>query len=244
MTAVAESNGVPADVAHGGPRVRLQVDEKLYLRNPTSTQLGERIVQHSILMIDELGYEAFTFRKLAGRIGTTEASIYRYFKSKHRVLLYLTSWYWCWMEYRLLVATANVASPEERLRIALRELTQPILEDDSTPLIDETALYRVVVAESSKTFLHHDVDLENREGLFLSYKRLCLTVADMIRAVNPDYAYPAALVSTVVESSHLQKFFAEHLPRLTEVQHAEADRSTTAFLTELVLRAIRRETPC
>jgi hypothetical protein len=46
----------------------------------------------------------------------------------------------------------------------------------------------------------------------------------------------------VVESSHLQKFFAEHLPRLTEVQHADADRSTTAFLTELVLKAIARDT--
>ena len=234
---------MPADATHGGPRIRLQVDEKLFVRNPTSTDLGERIVQHSILMLDELGYEAFTFRKLAQRIGTTEASIYRYFKSKHRVLLYLTSWYWSWMEYRLLVATANVSSPEDRLRLALRELTQPIHEDDSTPRIDETALYRVVVAESSKTFLHHDVDLENREGLFRSYKRLCRTVADMILAVNPDYAYPVALVSTVVESSHLQKFFAEHLPRLTEVQHAEADRSTTAFLTELVMKSIVPERP-
>ncbi len=241
MTAEAGFNGRSADGAYSGPRILLQVDEKLFVRNPTSTELGERIVQHSILMLDELGYEAFTFRKLALRIGTTEASIYRYFKSKHRVLLYLTSWYWCWMEYRLLVATAHISSPEDRLRLALRELTQPIHEDESTPRIDETVLYRVVVAESSKTFLHHAVDVENREGLFRSYKRLCRTVADMVLAVNPDYRYPVALVSTVVESSHLQKFFAEHLPRLTEVQHADAGRSTTAFLTELVLKAIARD---
>lgn len=241
MTAEGGFGGVSADAAYGGPRILLQVDEKLYLRNPTSTDLGERIVQHAILMLDELGYESFTFRKLAQRIGTTEASIYRYFKSKHRVLQYLTSWYWSWMEYRLLVATAHISSPEDRLRLALRELTQPIHEDESTPRIDETALYRVVVAESSKTFLHHDVDVENREGLFRSYKRLCRTVADMVLAVNPDYRYPVALVSTVVESSHLQKFFAEHLPRLTEVQHADAGRSTTAFLTELVLKAIARD---
>jgi AcrR family transcriptional regulator len=235
------SNGRAADSVHGSPRIRLQVDGKLFVKDPTSTDLGERIVEHSILMLDEMGYEAFTFRKLAERVGTTEASVYRYFKSKHRVLLYLTAWYWSWMEYRLLVATVNVSSPAERLRLALRELTQPILEDESTPRIDERALYRVVVAESSKTFLHPDVDVENREGLFLSYKRLCRTVADMIVAINPAYRYPVALVSTVVESSHMQKFFAEHLPRLTEVQHAEADRSTTAFLTDLVFKTIARE---
>ena len=203
-----------------------------------STELGEHIVEHGILLLDEMGYEAFTFRKLADRVGTTEASVYRYFKSKHRLLLYLISWYWSWMEYRLLLATANVASPHDRLRYALRELTQAIVEDESTPRIDETALYRVVVAESSKAYLNREVDLENREGLFSSYKRICRTAADMILEINPTYAYPVALVSTVVESSHMQKYFAEHLPSLTEVSVGEAEHSTTAFLTELVFKTI------
>ncbi len=219
-------------------RVRLQVDEKLSLKDPMSTELGESIIEHGILMLDELGYEAFTFRKLAERIGTTEASIYRYFKSKHRLLLYLTSWYWSWVEYRLLLATANVPSAEERLRLALRELTQKIYEDESTPRIDEVALYRVVVAESSKVYLNSEVDAQNRDGLFRSYKRLCRTVADIISEVSPTYRYPVALVSTVVESSHLQKYFSEHLPALTEVRDANAGFSTTEFLTELVFRAI------
>jgi|APMI01.1.fsa_nt_gi AcrR family transcriptional regulator len=228
--------GLP--VAPAGPRIRLQVDAHCYLKDPTSSELGERIVEHGILMLDELGLEEFTFRKLAQRIDTTEASIYRYFRSKHRFLLYLTSWYWCWMEYRLLVATQNIADPAERLRRALHTLTQPIVNDEATPRIDEAALYRVVVAESSKSYLQHDVDASNREGLFRSYKRLCRTVADMVVAVNPAYRYPVALVSTVVESSHMQKHFAEHLPSLTEVSHADADSSTTSFLTELVFRAI------
>jgi AcrR family transcriptional regulator len=222
----------------GSQLIRLHVDEKLYVKDPTSSDLGERIVGQAILLLDEIGYEAFTFRKLAQRIGTTEASIYRYFRSKHRLLLYLTSWYWSWMEYRLLLATSSVVSSEERLRLAIHELTQPIREDPATPHIDEEALYRVVVAESSKAYLNQHVDEENKEGLFLSYKRLCRTVADMITDVNPSYEYPLALVSTVVESSHLQKYYAEHLPRLTEVRHADADRSTTAFLTDLVFKAI------
>ena len=100
-------------------RVALQPDERLFVKDPMSSALGEDIIEHAILMLDLLGYEAFTFRKLAERIGTTEASVYRYFRSKHRLLLYLTAWYWSWMEYRLQLATANVPSAEERLRCAI-----------------------------------------------------------------------------------------------------------------------------
>lgn len=203
-----------------------------------TSDLGSAIVEHSILMIDEMGYEAFTIRKLAERIGTTEASVYRYFKNKHRMLLYLIGWYWAWTEYRLVLATVNVVDPRERLRLALRELTGAIEDDVLSPHIDEAVLYRVVVAESSKVYLHRDVTDENREGLFLGYKRLCASVADVIREVSPTYVYPVALVSTVVEISHLQRYFSEHLPRLTDVDRARPDGSTTEFLTEMVFKTI------
>ncbi|WP_411282295.1 TetR/AcrR family transcriptional regulator [Gemmatimonas sp.] len=223
---------------HDGVPIQILVDEKLFLKDPNSSDVGLRIIEHGIQLMDEIGFESFTFRKLADRIGTTEPTIYRYFRGKHRLLLYLTSWYWSWMEYRVHVATSNVTAPDDRLRNALEALTQPIHADDVTPHIDEAALYRIVVAESSKVYLNKLVAAENREGLFRSYKRLCRRVAEMISAVNPVYAYPVALVSTVVESSHVQKYFAEHLPSLTEVTHLDADHSTTVFLTEMVFRTI------
>jgi AcrR family transcriptional regulator len=231
------------NVSVNGVRVTLHVDEKLYGKDPNSSDMGRRILEHSIGLINEIGFESFTFRKLAQRIGSTETTVYRYFPSKQRLLLYLTSWYWNWMEYRLLLATSNVVSAEQRLRLALRELTQPIVADDATPHIDEGALYRVVVAESSKAYLNRAVDEENREGLFRSYKRLCRTVADIIKEINPEYRYPAALVSTVMESSHMQKYFAEHLPALTDVSPHNRDGSTTDFLTDLVFRAIQPGAP-
>ncbi|MCC7001156.1 MAG: TetR/AcrR family transcriptional regulator [Gemmatimonadaceae bacterium] len=218
--------------------VRLTMDPKFHLKDPATSDLGMAIVGRGIELIDELGYEAFTFRKLAERIGTTEASIYRYFKSKHRLLLYVTAWYWNWLEYRVMIATVNVVDARERLRAALRALTRRIERDDLIPHIDEAVLYRVVVAESSKVYLHRDVTAENRDGLFLSYKRLCRSVAEMIAAVSPTYRYPVALISTVVESSHLQRYFSEHLPRLTDVDRDDPDASTTDFLTEMVFKAI------
>lgn len=218
--------------------VVLRVDAKFYIKDPTTTALGRSIVEQGIVMIAELGYEAFTFRKLAERIGTTEASVYRYFKSKHRFLAYLIAWYWTWVEHRVLYTTVSIIEPRARLRRALFELTRRIERDDSIPHVNEEVLYQVVVAESSKVYLHRDVTAENREGSFLGYKRLCRIVADMVTAVDPSYPYPVALVSTVVESSHLQRFFSEHLPRLTDVDRERADASTTEFLTDLVFRVI------
>ena len=218
--------------------IKVHVDAKLYLRDPTSTTLGIGIVEHGILMLDEIGYEQFTFRKLAERLGTAEPSIYRYFRSKRSLLLYLTAWYWSWLEVRLMFATANIASAEDRLRRSLLVLTQPIIDDESTPHVDEAALYRVVVAESSKVYLQRDVDAENREGLFRSYKRLCQTVGVIVTEINPDYPFPVALISTVVESSHMQRFFAQHLPSLTEVDRGNPDATLTDFLTDLVFKAI------
>ena len=60
-------------------RFQIPVLEEIALRNPQSTQLGRRIIENSIEMIDELGMEQFTFKKLAQEAGTTEASVYRYF---------------------------------------------------------------------------------------------------------------------------------------------------------------------
>ena len=81
--------------------VKIAINEKLYLKDPESSELGKRIVEKSIVMINELGFDGFTFKKLGIAIKSNESSIYRYFENKHKLLLYLTSWYWGWLEYQL-----------------------------------------------------------------------------------------------------------------------------------------------
>jgi AcrR family transcriptional regulator len=63
-------------------QVQLKMNEKLFVRNPEQTMLGRKIIQRSIQLIQENGFESFTFKKLAEEIGSTEASIYRYFENK------------------------------------------------------------------------------------------------------------------------------------------------------------------
>ncbi len=219
--------------------IKIKVEEKVYLKDPETSEKGRDIIKHGIFMIDELGLEAFTFRKLAERIGSTEATIYRYFESKHMLLSYLISWYWNWLEYRLVFATNNIESAEARLRIAIRVLSGRIENDMDFEHIDEVTLQRIVVAESAKAYLTKEVDVNNQEGFFLSYKRLCKRIADIVQEVNPSYKYPASLVSTVAESAHYQKFFALHLPSLTDIQDDNRNQLED-FLTDMVFKTIER----
>jgi AcrR family transcriptional regulator len=218
--------------------IQIKINEKVYTKDPSSSDLGKKIIENSIALIDELGFEAFTFGKLAEKTQCTEASIYRYFENKHKLLIYHLTWYWTWMEYRLTLATANIKLPEERLTIAIRLLTSPLESEPRIQQVDEAALYRIVIAESQKVYLTKNVDEENKKGLFFSYKRLCKKAAGIVREINPDYRYPTALISTIVESSYDQRYFVRHLPSLTEIPKGQED-GITEYLTELVFKAIK-----
>ena len=220
--------------------LRLQINEKLFLRDPQETALGRKIIQSSIKMIDELGLEGFTFKKLSAEIQSTEASIYRYFESKHKLLIYLMSWYWNWLEYQIDYSTNNIQDPKERLSIALKMITEVNVNDDYFPDIDETALQRIVIYESDKAYLTKHVDDDNKDGSFLGYKSLCAKVASFIKEINPNYEYPNALTSTCLEASHQQIFFARHLPRLTEHQYdnGQVHVENYNFLRDMILKTI------
>ncbi len=216
--------------------VQFSLNEKLYLKDPLSSELGRKILSGSITLIDELGFEGFTFKKLATAVGTTEASVYRYFESKHKVLLYLSAWYWNWMEYRLLFRLANIESAEQRLSIAIAVLTEVIEEDSSFSFINEVKLNRIIIGESSKCYLTKEVDSENKDGVFLAYKRLVQVVCDIILEIDTEYRFPHMLVSTMIEGAHLQRYFADHLPKLTDV--IIGSDSVTTFYQELMLGTI------
>lgn len=218
-------------------QIGIKVNDKVYLKDPESSELGRSIIEGGIDLIDEIGFEAFTFRKLAQKIGTTEASVYRYFESKQRLLIYLSCWYWRWMDYKLVLATANIESAEERLKRALGVLVRQIEEDSNFSNIHEVKLNRIIISESSKAYLNKHVDEENKDGFFLDYKELVQRVSDIIAEINPDYKYPNMLVSTLVEGAHLQRFFAEHLPRLTNVR--EGEDAPTDFCLQTIFKAIK-----
>lgn len=210
-------------------QITIRVNEKLYLKNPDSSELGRKIIQHSIELIDEIGFEKFTFKKLGQRIQSPESTIYRYFENKHKLLVYLTAWYWGWMEYRLVFSTVNISDPVERLKKAIQIVSEPVKEDSDFSHINEVLLYQIVVQESAKTYFTKSIDNENKEGYFSGYKRLCRRISDMIVEVDPRYEFPNTLVSTIIEGAHQQKFFSEHLSSLSDIR--KDDQDITRFFT-------------
>jgi AcrR family transcriptional regulator len=184
-------------------------------------------------MIDEIGFENFTFKKLGEKIGSNESSIYRYFESKHKLLLYLSSWYWGWMEYKLVFATNNLSVPLEKLKKAITILTEKIEDDFTTAHINESILNKIIIAEFTKTLLTKDVDEENKIGFFLVYKRVINRVIEMIQVVNPDYKYAKSLASSIVEGALHQHFLKDHLKTITNCNETI---SPTDFYIDLVER--------
>jgi AcrR family transcriptional regulator len=100
--------------------IKIQVNPKIFVKDPETSVLGKKIIEKSIVLIHEIGFEEFTFKKLGELIGSNESSIYRYFENKHKLLVYLSSWYWSWMEYRLVFETNNIVDPVEKLKKAIK----------------------------------------------------------------------------------------------------------------------------
>lgn len=217
--------------------IKVEVNKKTYVKDPESSDLGKRIVEQSILMIHEMGFESFTFKKLGIKIGSNESSIYRYFENKHKLLLYLTSWYWGWLEYQFVFATNSMADPGDKLRKAIEVITKPAVVDTSFSHINEVLLNDIIINEYSKSYLTKEVDAENKEGYFEIYKRLVLRLSEMIEELNPDYPYPSSLASTLLEGTLHQYFLIQHFPSLT---NCNQDVSPTEYFTHVVFNSINK----
>ncbi|WP_411029015.1 TetR/AcrR family transcriptional regulator [Spongiimicrobium sp. 3-5] len=219
--------------------VKISINQKIYVKDPESSDLGKRIIKESIIMIHEMGFEGFTFKKLGSKIGSNESSIYRYFENKHKLLLYLTSWYWGWLEYQLVFSTNSISDPSEKLKKAIEIITRATKEDSSYSHINEVLLNKIVINEYSKSYLTKEVDMENKEGYFVIYKRLVSRISEMINGVNSSYPYPSSLSSTVVEGALHQHFLKEHFASMTDC----TDKiSPTEYLTHLIFNALNRTT--
>lgn len=218
--------------------IKIQVDKRLYLKDPESSELGLKIIKVGTKMIDEMGFEDFTFRKLGQEIGSNEASVYRYFESKYKFIYYLSSWYWGWMMYSLNLCTVNIQSVENRLCNALKLMTEEPKDKLIKDAFDVIRLHRIICFESDKAILNKGVDKMRHEGVFDNYKNFVAMVGEIIREHSPEYKYPRMLVTTVIEGAHFQKFFAKHLPKLTDVIGTEL--YMTEFYTDMVKKTLKK----
>ncbi len=198
--------------------ISISSNEGMYLRNPQDSVLGRNIIKHSILLIEEVGFEAFNFKILAEHMGSTQASVYRYFENKHSVLIFLASWYWEWVAYLVRINTMNIDDPRKKLEIIINCFVSASVDNPKTEYVDENKLHSVIISEGTKAYRTKEVDVENRKGFFKKYKDLITTVAGVITEINPNFKYPYSLASSLFEMSNNHIYFAQHLPKLTDIK--------------------------
>jgi len=219
--------------------LQIKMNPSLYLRDPEQSELGKNIIKHSIQFIHDNGFEAFTFKKLAESIGTTEAGVYRYFENKHKLLIYIISWYWGWIQFQLNYQTNNIKDPIVKLKKVITLLSTNVVDDITTGHVDEAQLHQILISEGSKAYLTNHVEEDNKQHLFKPYKDLCNSVGEIILEYNPKYKYPHSLASTIIEMAHLQNFFMNHLPSLTDFSKSKSENDIIKYLEDLVFNAIR-----
>ena len=219
--------------------VRIKMNEKLFLRNPEESALGKKMVKHGLILINKLGFEEFTFKKLSIEISTTEASIYRYFENKHKFLIYLINWYWSYLEYKSIFRLNNIRKPEIKLKTIIKLLVEePPVKNNESDFITENEAYKLMMWEGSKAYLTRNVSKDNKDRLFKPYKDLCERISLIIKEYNPKYKYSHSMASTLLELAHSQKFFMKNLPSLTDFSKEKDDKKIILFLESILFSSI------
>ena len=222
-------------------QLQIKMNEKLFLRDPEQSELGKKILSQSVILIQHFGFESFTFKKLALEIGTTEATIYRYFENKHRLLVYLMAWYWRWLEFRVSYHTNNVKDPIYKLKQIIHLLIIIDKDDFYSDLLDVRLLHEIMINEGTKTYLTKHVTEDNSAQLFKPYKDLCSVIGQVLLECNENYKYPRSLSSTMIEVAHFQSYFKKNLPSLTDFHTDDNANLIVAFVEDMVLSSLQKE---
>ena len=195
---------------------KITIPEGVFIKDPETSVLGKNIITQGMELIHEMGFDGFTFKKLGTHIGSNESSIYRYFENKHKFLLYLSSWYWAWVEYNLVMETHSITDPKEKIIQAVTVLTRKVDNDSSNTPINLVLIHKIMISEFSKSFLTKSVDQENEQGLFVAYKRVHSRLQGFIKVANPSYNFSASLANTILAGALQQYYYKDHFPSLTD----------------------------
>lgn len=214
------------------------IPEGLYLKDPLQSKLGKKIIGSSILLMDEIGFEAFTFKKLAIYMESNETTLYRYFENKHLLLLFLVVWYWNWVTYLIDYNTKNIEDPNRKLDLIIDNIVDATKENPSVDFVNEKILHRIIITESSKAYHTKNIDKENQHGFYMNYKNLIQKIADVILEIDKKFPYPHSFASSLFELANNEIFFAEHLPRLTDIKVKDENYDEVAKLLKFYKKRI------
>ena len=218
--------------------LKIKLNDKLYIKDPTESELGRSIIKESLPLLNELGFEDFTFKKLASNINTTEASVYRYFENKHKLLVYYLAWYWSLMKYKIDYSLPSIKKTELKLKHIVKTLVTFQNTNQEIHLLNEKLLSRVIIEEGAKSFLTKNIIVENKHKLFKPYKDICSLISILIKEYNPKFKYSHSLATTIIEISHSHQFNSHYLPSLTDIKYGD-EKKLIDFLNHLLFSSLK-----
>jgi AcrR family transcriptional regulator len=222
-------------------QIKITLNNELFIRDPEQTKLGQEMVSQSIILIHKLGFEKFTFKKLAEEINSNEQSIYRYFNNKHQLLRYLISWYWAWIEYQIDLKINYINEPLEKLKAVIRVLSDSAKNDPNFEHIDQSVLAHIVIKTSPISYITEELTKEERDSILQSFKSLCNKIAEIIKSCSPRYTTPNALATTMIRMTREQIFFSKYFSDLTELDSTPEDTSEIYTFVEKNIFAILKK---
>lgn len=223
--------------------IHLKPDTAIFLRDPESTVLGRTMLAEGLALMNELGLEAFTFKKLAARIGSTEVSLYKYFPNKQRLLQYYYQLYWLWLRQVCGRQAERSSDPLATVRSVVDVLCGLWPKDAAPAPLDRRALRLLVIEEGMKSYLHKNVDEDNARKLFLPYKSLSAFIAETLVACRKDVPMPRSFATTIIEMAHSLPFAMEHLPSLTELSNKKDLKQLSAHLYHRTITYVEHARP-
>jgi len=218
-------------------------DRSLHLRDPSASAVGARILAEGLVLMNDLGLETFTFKKLADRAGCTEVTVYNYFPNKHRLLQYYFQLYWLWLDTHCQQEGRLLKDPMERVRGDIRALCGLWPKNVLAAQLDPFTLRALVIVEGSKSFLHRNVDEDNKLKLFKPYKDLCAHIASELKACDKACKQPRSFATTLIEMAHSLEFAMHHMPALTELSGKRDRKHLAQFLIDLAERFLQQPSP-
>lgn len=198
--------------------VNPRINADVYLKNPLEFDLGKKIIGHSVHMIDSIGFEKFNFKKLGVEIKSTEASIYRYFPNKQRLLIYLSAWYWELLNYHINVKTEEIDDPLKKLKIAIRTMVNIPEESQSNCFLEMGKLQQIVIEQFYKIVRNKKISDQNESGYFESYKKLVARFASIFLEIDQSFKFPKTMANAIIEMALSNHFCCNNLPSLTEIK--------------------------
>lgn len=217
--------------------LRMDVNSGLYKKDPLSSKVGRKILNATPELVLQLGIDQFTFKKLAVEINITEGAVYRYFENKHRLLLYLLSWYWKWLEHCLVLELTNMTDNDAKLNKCLTRVIEgpPFKESDFFNL---HTLRDVIIEESVKAYFGKEVYKQEKKPFYSGFLDFVTRFAETVKENNPGYPHPKILSVMIIESIIQQQYYERHLPELTDLS---GDLKTqTSFFKNVIIKTIQK----